>query len=194
MFACLSGRSPSTASQLTELARQFSPLIERISEEEVVFSLRGLQRLFGDPFGIAAAISRSGERMGLSASLAIAANIETAVLAARNIPGVTILLQGQEAGVLGPLPVDALRPEPELLTTLQRWGVSTLEQLAALPEAGVRERLGEAGSRLRRLALGCETRLLRVDPPTQEYTAQQDLDHPIELIEPLLFHCLGAAA
>ena len=71
--------------------------------------------------------------------------------------------------------------------TLHRWGVRTLGELAALPEDGLTERLGEAGSSLRRLAMGQGDNLLNMDRPAVEYAARQDLDHPIETLEPLLF-------
>jgi protein ImuB len=158
-----------------------------VGDDAVVFSIRGLRRLFGDPHEIASAISSSGARMGIAATLAIAASPASALLAARNLPGVTVILAGHDVDVLGSLPVDALEAEPELLTTLRRWGVATLSELAALPETGVRERLGEEGCRLRRLALGQEPRFLRIDPPAPEYATRQALDHPIELLEPLLF-------
>ena len=150
MIACLSGKS----SRLIELAEQFSPVIEEIAQGEVAFSIDGLGSLFGDARQIASEISRRGEHMGVSANLAIAVNKATALLAARCFRGVTIIEPGQEAEALADIPIASTPAPPDLIVTMERWGIRTLGELAALPEAGIAERLGEPGIQLRRLALG----------------------------------------
>jgi protein ImuB len=179
------------------LADQFSPLVEKTGEDTVVFSIAGLGSLFGDVHQIASAIARQGTVMGLAANLAIAPTPSAALLAARNLTGTTIIAPGQEAQALAGIPVEALPAlfpsttssptTSELILTLHRWGIRTLGELAALPETGLVERLGAAGARLRRLALGQGDSLLDIETPAIEYTARQELDHPIELLEPLLF-------
>lgn len=183
MFGCLHGPSP----RLGELAEQFSPLIETLSADTVVFSLTGLHSLFGDSHQIASEISRRGAAMSIEANLCIAADKTTAVLTARNLPGVTIIPAGKEAEALSEISIEALPAEPDLLVTLHRWGLRTLGDLAALPEIGTRERLGEAGHRLRSLALGQHVDLLRLARSPAEYTAREEFEHPVELLEPLLF-------
>ncbi|MEP6538617.1 MAG: hypothetical protein ABJF23_24980 [Bryobacteraceae bacterium] len=183
MFACLFGRS----AQLAELAAQFSPLVETVDADTVVFSIAGLGRLFGDTNQIVSEISRRGEEMKIVANLAVAINPAAAILAARHLRGVTTIARSQESKILGALPVEALPADPALLVTLERWGIATLGDLAALPEIGIVERLGEAGARLRRLALGQETRILDAATAPRTYTARQELDHPEALLEPLLF-------
>ena len=113
MFACLFGRSPNLAA----LAAQFSPLVETVDDDTVVFSIAGLGRLFGDTNQIVSEISRRGEEMRIVANLAIAAT-----LAARHLRGVTTIARGQEPKILGALPVAALPADPALLVTLERWG------------------------------------------------------------------------
>ena len=183
MFACLHGRS----SRLAELAGQFSPLLEKRDGETVVFSLAGLSRMFGDWRQIASEISRRGADMSIVANLAIARDKTTAMLAARHLRGVTIIPPGREAASLSEIFIEALPAEAELLATLRRWGIRTLGNLSALPEIGVRERLGEAGCRLRRIALGQEEDWLRLSRPPEEYTTREEFDYPVELLEPLLF-------
>jgi len=129
--------------------------------------------------------------MQMHASLAIAANKSTAMLAARSYPGVTIVAPGQEADILAPIPIDMLLISPELLLKLHRWGVRTLGELAALPEIGVVERLGETGYQLRRVALGQSTDLLNLSLPPVEYSLHQEFDDPVELLEPILFVVSG---
>jgi protein ImuB len=188
MFACLhSTNSDSSRGDLFALASSFSPEVERTGPGTVVFSIAGLRRLMGPPHQIAAEIGRCGEALGIQASLAMAANPDTAVLIARNKPGVTIVPAGKEADFLGSLPVEVLTATPHLLETLERWGIRTLAGLAELPEIGMAERFGEEGVHLRRLALGHTQRVLRIATPENKFEKRVELDHPLDLLEPLLF-------
>ncbi len=188
MFACIHLTSPSIPSvDLTALAGQFSPLVERIADGTVVCSIDGLDKLIGTPHEIAAEIARRGAAMGIQANLAIAANPDTAVLAALNLPGVTVIPPGREAEILGDLPIAALPATTEFLETLDRWGITTLAGLAALPAIGLVERLGEEGERMRRLALGEITRPLQIAFIPRDYIAKLDFDQPLTLLEQLLF-------
>ncbi len=183
MFACLFGSSP----LLAELAGQFSPLLELTAPDTVVFSLAGLARLFGDTHQLASEVSRRGQTMGIQANLAIARNPDAAVVAARHLRGVTIIAPGDEAAVLGRIAIHHLPADPVLIDTLLSWGIRTFGEFAALPAMGIAERLGEAGTRLRLLACGQLSRPLQVAAPPEDYTARQELEHPVELLEPLLF-------
>jgi len=184
MFACLHSQN----GDLLALANAFSPVIEHTDPDTVIFSIAGLGSLIGTAHQIASEISRQRAAWGIiQAGLAIAHNPDTAVLIARNTWGVTIVPPGQEATYLSDLRVDALDSTPQILETLERWGVRTLGSLAALPEAGLVERFGEEGARLHRLALGRTQRLLRVFSPENKFEKRVDLEYSIELLEPLLF-------
>ncbi len=187
MIACLYGPSPG----LPALAEQFSPLVETASADTVVFDVDGLGSLFGNLHQIASEISKRGAEMNIQANLAIASNKSTAVLIARACRGVTIVAPGHEADALSPIPIDTPLISPELLLKLHRWGVRTLGELAALPEIGVVERLGEAGYQLRRLALGKGNDLLHLSLPPVEYTLRKEFDDALALLEPILFVVSG---
>ena len=77
--------------------------------------------------------------------------------------------------------------ELELIETLDRWGIRTLADLAALPELGFIARFGEQGERMLRLAQGETHRSLRVMAPSESYQRRIELEHPQRLLEPLLF-------
>ncbi|HEY1759669.1 MAG TPA: hypothetical protein VGG72_30125 [Bryobacteraceae bacterium] len=188
MFACIH----SNHGDLFALASSFSPSVERTSPGTVVFSIAGLGRLIGTPHQIAAEIGRCGASLGMQArgiqaNLAMANNPDTAVLIATNKPGVTIVPPGKEADFLGHLPIEVLNTSPQLLETFERWGIRTLAALAELPEIGLAERFGEAGVYLRRLALGRTQRALHIATPEIKFEKRVELDHPLELLEPLLF-------
>jgi protein ImuB len=186
MFACL--YAPGCREEtLLALASSFSPLVENTARDTVIFSIVGLGRLIGTPQQIAAAVARAGDEAGVQANLAISADPDTAVLAARHMRGITLIPPGREADRLGGLPVHALQTEPELIETLERWGVRTLAELAALPELGFIARFGEQGARLLRLARGETRRSLRVLDAVERFERRIELEHPQTLLEPLLF-------
>ena len=186
MFACLYTQS-SPGDKLATLASAFSPLVEKTAPDTVIFSIVGLERLIGAPPQIASEVARRGAEMGIQANLGIAHNPDTAMLAARHLPGITIISPGKEADKLGGIPVAGLAAAPELIETLQRWGIRTLADLAALPEIGLAERLGEQGVWLRNLALGRTHRPLKIFTPPHDFERCMELEHPLALVEPLLF-------
>ncbi|MDP1569256.1 MAG: hypothetical protein Q8L86_04565 [Vicinamibacterales bacterium] len=75
----------------------------------------------------------------------------------------------------------------DALAVLDRWGLRTLGQLAALPADDLVARLGPRGSRWARLARGEDARPLVpwVDEPP--YEATLELEWPIDGLEPLSF-------
>ena len=70
---------------------------------------------------------------------------------------------------------------------LESWGIYTLEQLAQLPETGLAERFGPHGVYLQQLARGAIHRPLKIFQPETTYEDRIELDHPVSLLEPLLF-------
>ena len=186
MFACLYAPG-CRVETLLALASSFSPLVENTARDTVIFSIVGLGKLIGTPQQIAAAVARAGDEAGVQANLAISADPDTAALAARHLRGITLIPPGREADRLGGLPVHALEAAPELIETLERWGVRTLAELAALPELGFIARFGEQGARLLRLARGETRRSLRVLEAAERFERRIELEHPQTLLEPLLF-------
>jgi protein ImuB len=186
MFACLN--APGNLPLAVECARGFSPHIEELPPDTVIFDVRGLESLYGPPAHLAREIER---RVGVPASIAIAANPDAAMHAALGINpgicGVTVIAPGKEADVLAPLPVNLLRGSPETAELLHLWGIRTFGEFAALPPLGVAARLGEEGVHLQRLARGEGYRQLQpiVDP--LEFEDEMELEYPVELIEPLSF-------
>lgn len=192
MYACLHARTECAPGLLLEIAGQFSPAVEQTSPGTVVFSISPLRKLIGSPYQIASEICRAGFEKKIEASLAMASNPDAAILLARNSMGVILVTPGEEYLKLARIPLSALfvhdmAVDPKLLGLLNRWGLSTCEDLAGLPEQGISERLGAAGVYLRNLASGCIHRPLRLGAPEIEYQEHLELDHPVETLEPLLF-------
>ena len=182
MFACLHGNG-----NLTALASEFSPVVEQTAADTVTLDASGLERLFGFPQDVAAAISRRAAEMGVKANIALASNPDAAICAARGFAGISIIPYGDEAKYLGTLPLSLLGCQESLLETLERWGIRRLRDLAALPPLGIAERLGPEGLRLRELARGeAGRKLVPLDLPLH-FEDEIELEYPVELLEPLAF-------
>src|SRR6202521_4446519 len=184
---------------LLDCAQSFSPEVEDASPDTVLLTLAGLEPLLGPLPKIARVLAQRVSRMGLEANIAVAANPNAALLAARGFPGVTLIPEGREAERLGDLPVEVLlesfsscfsfdvEQAARWVETFDRWGIRTLRALAALPEVPLSERLGQQGIRLQKLARGAASRNLRVLEPRLIFAESVELEYPIVLLEPLAF-------
>ncbi len=309
LFACL--RSTRTPEALMDIARDFSPRIQRYGAACVVFDVSGLGRLLGDPATIGAELARActdkcvSPRADDASDRTVAADVhlrprftsrygiriephpvEHATLSIHPAVGeiredpssrtlVTWIASGRQARPVGgeiredPRPVEKIRENPrpastfavaiaptqmsaclasfggsaltvitgqidgaladlplhvlrqlmvtihgvavlrpnasaitpvtdapgwpswsaceEVFDVLQRWGLKTLGEFAALPAADLSARLGKAGVALQRLARGIDPRPLIPDPEVPRYRERLELEWPIDSLEPLSF-------
>ena len=198
---------------LLDGAQSFSPRVEDTAADTVILDFAGLERLFGAAATISRDLARRISDLGLEANVAVAANPDAAMHAARGFPGVTVIPAGKEKERLGDLPVDVLlagfrsqesgvgsqqispgnkaesqhKHPQEILETLDRWGVRNCRTLAALPEVALSERLGQEGLRLQRMARGTTERSLVVSEPPLRFEEAIELEYPVALLEPLAF-------
>jgi len=155
--------------------------------DTVALDIAGCERLFGSPEKIAGDLKRVAGEVGFDANVAVAGNPEAAICAARGFPGVTLVPQGEESAQLGVLPLSSLKIPAELLETLERWGIHTCAEFAALHEVAVVERLGQEGRRWQLLARGADPRPLIAKEPPVEFEECTELESPVELLDPLMF-------
>jgi protein ImuB len=180
---------------LLDCAQSFSPEVEDTAPDVVLLDLAGLESLLGPLPNIARDLAQRVSQMGLQANIAMAANPDTALLAARGFCGVSLIPQGCEEERLGDLSVDVLletfssnaQEAARWVETFDRWGIRKLRSLAALPSVPLSERLGQQGIRLQKLARGAASRNLRVSEPQQIFAESVELEYPIVLLEPLAF-------
>ena len=123
----------------------------------------------------------------MKANLALAGNPDAAICAARGFSGVSLIPHGDEGKFLATLPLTLLSPTPQLLETLERWGIRRFHEMAALPPLGIAERLGAEGLRLRELARGEGDRKLLPLVEPLHFEDEIELEYPVELLEPLAF-------
>src|SRR3954470_20006365 len=172
---------------LLDCAHAFSPRVEDAAPDLVLLDIAGLDRIFGTAQKIARDLGGKISQMGLEARIGVASNLETAQHAARGFEGITVIPPGEEALRLGPLSVDVLAPAPEIMQTLDSWGIRTLRALASLPPIPLSEPLGGEGLRRQNLARGEGSRQLVPTDPPLHFEEAMELEHPLEMLEPLAF-------
>jgi protein ImuB len=172
---------------LLDLGWSMSPRVEDHAQDTILADLAGLNSLFGADENIAREFARRAAELRLQAHVAVSANLEVAVHAARGFAGITVIPEGEEARYLSGLPVQTLAPSAEALETLERWGIRTCAALGALPVLELSERLGQEGVRLQELARGAHTRSLVLAEPAEILEEEMELDDAVEDLEPLAF-------
>lgn len=177
----------SAQAALLDAAQSVSPRVEKTAADTVLLDLQGMEALYGPPQKIAKVIAERVTALGLQARVAVAANPDAALAAARGFGGVTVIPPGREAAVLGELPLGVLAPDAEILETLERWGIRNFRGLAALPTAQLSERLGQAGVHLQKLARGNFVRALDCHTAPAEFSEAMELEDTVEELEPLSF-------
>jgi len=172
---------------LLDVGWSISPIMEDTAQDAIVLDLYGLTSLFGAEEDIGAHLIMRLTTCGLQGNVAIASNIETALIAARGFAGITVIAPGEESYRLGGLAVRVLLPSHETVETLERWGVATCSDLARLPVLDLSERLGQEGVCLHAQARGASMRSLVIAEPADSFEEEMELDDPVEELEPLSF-------
>src|SRR3984885_7208132 len=96
---------------LLDCAQSYSPCVEDAAADTVILDLAGMESLFGSLLEIAHNLFRRAAELGLDVNVAVAANPDAALLAARGFSGVTVIPSGKESETLGSLSVEVLFSE-----------------------------------------------------------------------------------
>jgi protein ImuB len=210
LFACL--RAPHPSAAVVEIARAFSPRLQRQGAGCVVCDVSGLGRLLGDPASIGAALAESAATYDRAIRVAVAPTMSAAMLLTLAHAGLTVVdrdvvaaLAGVPLGHLQQLVAEAPaagRPgdtatrhgreaadkrDERAFDMARRWGLTTLGEIAALDAGDLSARMGQAGIRLQQLALGRDAAPLVPDPDVPRFIGRMELEWPIDTLEPLSF-------
>jgi protein ImuB len=199
----LTEQENSAHSALLDVAHAFTPQVEDTATDTLLLDLAGMEQLYGAPAQMARELASRVSAIGLVANIALASNPDAAMHAARGFKGITVIPEGKEEQRLGvlPLPIllEAIEPSldknsaagrelgQQMLDTMERWGVRDFRSVALLPERALASRLGEAGTRLQRLARGTGMRTLVLCEPPSRFEETMELEYPVETLEPLSF-------
>jgi DNA polymerase IV len=128
-----------------------SPLVEGLSIDEAFLDVRGLERISGTPAEIAARLRRDvRERVGLPITVGVARTKFLAKVASgvAKPDGLLVVPPDGELSFLRPLPVERLwGVGPATARKLHERGISTVGEVARLPETVLMTILGRAAGR-----------------------------------------------
>jgi DNA polymerase-4 len=128
-----------------------SPLVEGLSIDEAFLDVRGLERISGTPAEIAARLRREArERVGLPITVGVARTKFLAKVASgvAQPDGLLVVPPDGELAFLHPLPVERLwGVGPATASKLHERGISTVGEVARLPETALVTMLGRASGR-----------------------------------------------
>jgi DNA polymerase-4 len=191
VFLPVDGRRYQQASRdVMAVLRRFTPQVEPISIDEAFLDVTGSRELFGEGEEIARLIKAAvREEVGLTISVGVATTKLVAKIASvlRKPDGLVVVMPGDEAGFLAPLPISRLWGVGEkTAVVLADYGVRTIGDLAALAPDVVIRRFGKHGGSLVERARGIDADRVHLGDPAKsvghEHTFDSDTRDP-ELIE-----------
>ena len=184
------------STQIMDIMARFTPLIEPLSLDEAFLDVTSGRRLFGSGHDIARQMRQTiYDEVNLWCSAGVATNKFLAKLASEQakptasrqgpIPGagVFVVEPGRELAFLHPLPARALwGVGPATMAKLERLGISTVADIAAMPVETLIAAVGKAsGAHLHNLANGRDGR--DVEPHQKAKSISQEETFPFDLHE-----------
>lgn len=167
--------------EVFEIFRSFTPLVEGLSLDEAFLDVSGLKRHYESSWHVASAIK--GEiagNLGLPASVGVAAVKFIAKLASgRAKPdGIHLVESSSQLEFLHVLPVTAMwGVGPSTQAALERFGVETIGDLAAVPHESLVASLGPSlGRHLRDLSNGVDPRRVEADSESKSISVEETYD------------------
>jgi DNA polymerase-4 len=163
-----------------EVFDETAPLVEKLSIDEAFLDVAGLERISGSPTDIAVRLRRAVlERVGLTVTVGVARTRSLAKVASgvAKPDGLLVVSPADELAFLHPLRVERLwGVGPAIANRLHLRGITTVGQVAELPEAFLMSILGPAsGRRLHALAHNRDPRPVRVGRRRRSFGAQSAL-------------------
>lgn len=194
---------PPSAAALRDLASSLTPDFEETTPRTLLLDLFSLPRVEADPEGWIESTLRGATIPGCPLHLSLASTPDLAHLAALSpATASTLSFAPDPVFCFRPPLQSALRTPPSAFHSLalphaefriphsdllRLWGLHSLGDLAALPRQGLAERLGPEIAHLHDILHGKHRRLLRLHRPPVEFHTVQDLESPLQTLEPLLF-------
>ncbi len=175
--------------ELTRLAascNRFSPWTAPDEPDGIWIEATGLAHLYGGEEPLLYAVLGYLHNLGFAARGAIAGTAGAAWGMARYSKAVaTSVPPEEEARAITPLPVKALRIDPDSAALLNRLGLKTIGQILDIPRASLRARLGKAITCRLDQALGKQGEALSPLMPEPVYAARIEFADPLTVFEGL---------
>lgn len=168
---------------------EFVPNIQVLRPGTCAMKVRGPASYYGGEEEAALWLLDRLDELGVSsARIGIADGVFTAEIAARmRRPGrIHLIAQGASAGFLAPLAIEALEDD-KLAVLLKRLGIRSLGAFAQMDPDAVRDRLGEDGARLQRLAGGLDSRMIQARTPPTDLARSIEFEPAIDRVDQVAF-------
>ncbi len=166
-----------------------SPVIEARGNGLVFAGMDGMTPLYGPPAGQLAEVRGAVERalpdlldvaeIRLGWAMGKFAAWVAATAASRNAP--TVISQREVGAFLGERSVSVLPVPRPIVERLERLGLRTLAQVAALPEVALVSQFGRAGRRAWRCASGQAMRYVRAPIPERRVAVALEFPEPVAI-------------
>lgn len=171
---------------------EVTTLVEQISIDEAYLDVTDRAVPWDEALTVAREVqARVHDEVELSASLGVGANKLIAKVASdQDKPGgLTIVRPGDEAAFLAPLPVRVLwGVGPVTAQRLSELGVTTVGELAQLPEATLRDLFGQRGAEMAERARGIDTRPIVTEHEPKSISSETTFTRDLVTIESMQEH------
>ena len=175
---------------LLETLSQFSPRIEEVFADNAcsfVLDIAGSERLFGPSDQFAHRLRDTIAISGFRPSISISASFHTARIKSEFSRGISVIPRDRESASLASIPISALHLDLDHCETFALWGITTLGELAALPEEEMVPRFGQPSRQWLALARGKADHTLQPLEEKFELKEHIEFETHIEQLDALLF-------
>ncbi len=165
-------------SAIADWCDRYTPLVAEDGEDGLFLDITGCTHLFGGEEALLEDIPSRLFRMGFDVRAAIASSPALAWAIARFGRGGVIGDETARDALLA-LPIQALRLEPELVSSLSKLGLKRVRDLAAAPRAPLARRFGTLLMQRLDQALGHEDEPISPRRPIANLSAERRLAEPV---------------
>ncbi|MDB5515784.1 MAG: putative DNA-directed polymerase, partial [Tardiphaga sp.] len=157
---------------------RFTPLVALDPPHGLFLDITGCAHLFGGEAAMMAMLCGALQRQGFIVAAAIAGTPVCARTLTRCTPG-RIVVSGEEADAVMPLPVFALGADDAITSGLRRAGLKTIGDVASRSRSEIAARFGAAFTRLLEQALGQTDAPISPRKPLPEYIVEKRFAEPV---------------
>jgi len=172
---------------------RYSPAVAADAPDGLFLDITGVAHLWGGEVAMLDDLLLRLDRQGIPARAAVAGSAGAAWALARFGDDRSVVPLGAELEFVGPLPVTALRLEPQTAAQLARLGLARIGQLANLPRPELARRFGSATLTRLDQALARAGEALAFNRPPTPWFARLAFAEPISAPEDLARTCRDIA-
>jgi protein ImuB len=157
---------------------RFTPLVALDSPHGLFLDITGCAHLFGGEAALMRMVCDALTRQGFAVSVGIAGTSICARTMTRYVSG-QIVCDGEEAGVVKPLPVFALGADDAITRGLRRAGLKTIGDVACRARHEITARFGAGFTALLEQALGQSDAPISPRKPLPDYIVEKRFAEPV---------------